>query len=254
MSTAVATRSDPLAAQAAASQARERRLFLRWQRFGDEAARDELVERFLPLARHLARRFGRGPDGLDDLTQVASIGLLKAIDRFDPGRGFAFSTFAVPTITGELKRYARDFGWAVHLPRALRERAVRLRRTEGRLAGELGRSPAIDELAAACDLTVEQTREAIEAAASAEPSSLDAGGRGDPEGDTPANGPADEDGGYERVDYVDAVSRRVGACSERDRLELRLRLVDGLSQREIGRRIGLSQMQVSRILRNLMAA
>ncbi len=230
--------------------ARELRLFVRWQRFGDEPARRELVERFLPLARDLARRFHRRREGLDDLLQVASLGLLKAIDRFDPGRGFAFSTFAVPTISGELKRYVRDYGWSMHLPRVLRERAVRIRRADALLAPELGRRPTVAELAEACGLSADEAVEAMEAEANAEPVALEPAPDGD-DRDAPP-GPADEDGGFERVEYLDAVARRVGSCSERDRLVLRLRLVEGLSQREIGQRVGLSQMQVSRILRGLI--
>jgi RNA polymerase sigma-B factor len=225
-------------------------LFLRWQRFGDDRARRELVERFLPLARDLARRFRRQRDGMDDLMQVASIGLLKAIDRFDPDRGFAFSTFAVPTISGELKRYARDYGWSVHLPRSLRDRAVRIRQADARLATELGRAPTPAELADECGLRLHEALEAMEA--DAEPASLDPATDSE-DGDEPV-GPVDDDEGYARVEYLDAVARRVGSCSDRDRLVLRLRLVEGLSQRDIGRRVGLSQMQVSRILRGLMAS
>ena len=235
-----------------ADRVRERRLFLRWQRFRDERARDELVGRFLPLARDLARRYRRDSDGLDDLMQVASIGLLKAIDRFDPGRGFAFSTFAVPTITGELKRYARDFGWTVHLPRGLRDRAVKLRHAKARLAPELGRAPTPDELAAASDLTVAETLEALEADATAAPASLEAGGDLDGDADGVAAGPAGADEGYEVIEDLDVFARRLRSCSERDRAVLRLRLVDDLSQREIGSRVGVSQMQVSRILRSLL--
>ena len=246
----VVVTAHPASTQAAPARARENRLFLRWQRFGDERARRELVDRFLPLARDLARRFRRRRDGVDDLMQVASIGLLKAIDRFDPARGYAFSTFAVPTISGELKRYARDFGWCVHLPRSLRERAVQIRQADARLAPELGRRPTPSELAEACGLSAQEALEAMETEASAEPASLEPAADGD-DGEAPI-GPADEDAGYERIEYVDAVARRVGSSSERDRLVLRLRLVDGLSQREIGRRVGLSQMQVSRILRGLM--
>ncbi len=227
----------------------ERRLFVRWQRFGDERARGELVERFLPLARELARRFARGREGSEDLAQVASIGLLKAIDRFDPERGIAFTSFAVPTITGELKRHVRDYGWPLHVPRPVRERAVRVRRVADSMASELGRWPALAEVATACDLTTEEVLEAIEAEASARPASLELVGRAE---EDPTSWLAVDDEGYELVDYRDAVARSLDSCSDRDRLVLRLRLVEDLPQREIGLRIGASQMQVSRILRQLL--
>ena len=254
MRTAQVTHIPWRSADRTADRARERRLFLRWQRFRDERARDELVAHYLPLVRDLARRYRRERDGLDDLTQVASIGLLKAIDRFDPGRGFAFSTFAVPTITGELKRYARDFGWTLHLPRCLRDRAVKLRRAEALLAAELGRPPTLGELAATCDLTPAETLEALEADATAEPCSLEAGGQVDTDADAGVAPPAADEEGYEAVEDLDAFARRMESCSERDRAVLRMRLIDGLSQREIGNRVGVSQMQVSRILRSLLDA
>ena len=230
---------------------REKRLFLRWQRFHDEAARTELVDRYLPLARGLARRFSRDRHARDDFMQVASIGLLKAIDRFDPFRRVAFSSFAVPTVLGELRRHVRDFGWPVHVPRQVRDRAVRVKRATGELEVELGRSPSPAEVATACRFTTENVLEAIEAGASAKTSSLDLD-------DDAHEGAARrwlsvDDEGYELVEDRDAIARRLGACRERERAVLRLRLVENLSQKEIGRRVGLSQMQVSRLLRRLLA-
>src|SRR5688572_20999478 len=125
----------------------DRRLLVRYHREGDPAAREQLVERFLPLARQLARRYQRGGEQLDDLIQVASLGLLKAIDRFDPSRETAFSSFAVPTILGELKRHFRDKGWSVRVPRDLQELAVRLEPTSEALTRELGRVATPAELA-----------------------------------------------------------------------------------------------------------
>ena len=152
----------------------DRRLLLRYQRHGDFRARDELCERFLPLARQLARRYQRGSEPLEDLVQVASVGLVKAIDRFDPNRTTAFSSYAVPTMVGELKRYFRDFGWAVHVPRGMQERTVAVQATVTRLAKELGRSPAAGEVASELDIPEEQVLEAMEAALAYDALSLEA--------------------------------------------------------------------------------
>jgi RNA polymerase sigma-B factor len=246
-----ARRRQQRARSTPADKQREARLVVRWQRFGDEGARNRLIERYMPLARSLASRFGGAREGSDDREQVASIGLLKAIDGFDVERGFAFSSFAVPTILGELRRHARDFGWPVYVPRRMRDRAVQVRRVSRRLEVELGRSPTSHELAEATDLTVEEVDDALEASASARIASLDVPAGGEEEN------PADrwmgaDDGGYELVEYRDAVARRLRGCSDRERLLLRLRLVDDMSQVEIGREIGVSQMQVSRLLRQLL--
>jgi RNA polymerase sigma-B factor len=227
-------------------------LFVRWQRLGEESARAELVECFLPLAREFARRFARDRDSFEDLFQVASLALLKAIDRFDVERGCAFSSFAVPTITGELKKHARDFGWHVHVPRGIRERVVRLKRAAEALAPELGRSPTPGELAEACGLTTSEVLEAMEAEAAARPASLELAPSDDGGPPAPARRTVQEEPGYELVEYRDVIARRLRCCSERERLMLRLRLVEELPQREIGRRVGVSQMQVSRVLRQLL--
>ena len=136
-------------------------------------AREELVERFLPLARQLARRYQRQNEPLDDLMQVASMGLVKAIDRFDPERGTAFSTYAVPTILGELKRYFRDSGWAVHVPRGMQERVMKLDQASQELHRRLGRSPSAAELAQELDLSSEEVLEAMEAASAYDAISLE---------------------------------------------------------------------------------
>ena len=140
-------------------------LFERWQRDGDAKAREQLVARFLPLARKLALRYAGGPEPLEDRVQVASLGLLKAIDRFDASRGIAFTSYAVPTVLGELKRYFRDVGWSAHVPRGAQEAAVRPRKAEERLTTRLGRSPTVQELAQHLGLSLEQTLDALQAAA-----------------------------------------------------------------------------------------
>jgi RNA polymerase sigma-B factor len=132
-------------------------LFERWQRHGDARAREQLVARFLPLARKLARRYAGGFEPLEDRVQVASLGLLKAIDRFDASRGIAFTSYAVPTVLGELKRYFRDVGWSAHVPRAAQEAALRSRKAEEQLITRLGRSPTVQELAEHLGLSLEQT-------------------------------------------------------------------------------------------------
>ena len=207
----------------------------------------------MPLARGLARRLARDGDGGEDLAQVASIGLIKAIDRFEVERGHGFPSFAVPTIFGELKRHIRDFGWPVHVPRQVRDRAVRVRRASRKLELELARPPSSAELARECELSDAEVLEAMEADACARPAAL--GGAGAPGEEDPARSGwlGADDGGYDVVDYRDAVARRLRAASERDLRVLRLRLVDDLPQREIGRRLGISQMQVSRVLRRLLA-
>ena len=160
----------PRARRPAASAAHDRRLLVRYHREGNAAAREQLVERFLPLARHLARRYGQGPEPMDDLVQVASLGLLKAIDRFDPARETAFTSFAVPTIVGELKRHFRDKGWSVRVPRDLQELALKLDRAADDMSRTLGRVPTPAELAAHTGSSVEQVLEAREASARTMPS------------------------------------------------------------------------------------
>src|SRR5450755_3837334 len=134
-------------------------LFERWQRHNDVRARDELVERFLPLARKLARRYSGAREPFDDLLQVASLGLVKAVDRYDLSRGTAFSSFAVPTILGELKRYFRDLGWAVHVPRGAQERALKVEEAQQRVTAKTGRAPTVPELAQYMELSIEDVVE-----------------------------------------------------------------------------------------------
>jgi RNA polymerase sigma-B factor len=224
------------------------RLFRRYHRFGDLAARDELFERFLPLARGLARRYQRGAEPHDDLAQVASIALLGAIDRFDPERGRAFTTFAVPTIAGELKRYYRDFGWAMKVSRGDKDRAVTLNRSIDELSTRCGRSPTRAELAAHAGLTLTQVDAALELAAAAWPASLDEPAGQDDEPSTLGDTLVGDDPTLEAVERRDLVARSVRGLGPRERRVLYLRFVEDLTQAEIGRRIGLSQMQVSRIL------
>ncbi|HUA48966.1 MAG TPA: SigB/SigF/SigG family RNA polymerase sigma factor [Solirubrobacteraceae bacterium] len=220
---------------------------------GDPAAREALVGRFMPFARKLALRYLHSSEPLDDLMQVASIGLLNAIERFDPEQGKKFTTFAAPTILGELKRYFRDKGWAIHVPRELQERALSVSRQADRLSTELGRSPTVDELAQALGCTIEQAVEAIDAAENYQLTSLDAPVTADGEERAAlADQLGSEDDGFELAEERQALLTSWGMLSALERRVLGLRLVHGLTQREISQRIGYSQMHVSRLLRRTM--
>jgi len=238
-------------AQSSAERAAEdRRLLERYRDTGDQAAREALVERFLPLARQLARRYRRGGEPLDDLIQVASLGLLKAIDRFDPARQTAFSSFAVPTILGELKRHFRDKGWSVRVPRDLQEMTMKVDKAAEEMSRTLGRAPTVDELAERLDLQPEQVLEAREASAAYRAVSLDRP-RGDDDED--AEGFAavfgHEDPGFNAAEDSATVSRLMRVLTDREREVLRLRFEEDLTQSEIGARVGVSQMHVSRLIR-----
>jgi RNA polymerase sigma-B factor len=217
----------------------------------DRVSRDELVERYLPLARHLARRYKRGAE-IEDLYQVAAFALVKAVDRFDPDRGIAFSSFAVPTIAGELKRYFRDLGWVVRVPRDVQELKLRLDRMVETLTGELGRAPTPGELADRTGASVEDVIEALGAASAHYPDSLDRPVGEDGE-DSIGLLLGDEERGYDHVENVELIDGLLGTLPEREREILRLRFEDELTQAEIGRRLGISQMHVSRLIRQSIA-
>jgi RNA polymerase sigma-B factor len=244
----------PSAPEHRGSRAREdRRLLERYRRHGDPAAREALVERFLPLARQLARRYQRGSEPLDDLVQVASLGLLKAIDRFEPDRPTAFSSFAVPTILGELKRHFRDRGWSVRVPRDLQEMAVRVERVTEDLARELGRAPTPAEIADHIGATTEQVLEAREAAGAYRAISLDRPHDDDDEAEGIADTMGVEDPGFGLAEDAATVERLMAVLSDREREVLRLRFAEDLTQSEIGARVGVSQMHVSRLIRHAIA-
>ena len=180
----------------------DRRLLVRYHRQGDQTAREQLVERLLPLARRMARRYRRSDEPLDDLVQVATLGLIKAIDRFDPARETAFSSYAVPTMLGELKRYFRDNGWAVHVPRGMQERVMQVDNVVKELSRRLGRSPSVAEIGEQLDLSQEQVLEAMEAASAYDAVSLEAYRFGDEgDGETYAESIGEEDERFELVEY-----------------------------------------------------
>ena len=231
----------------------DRRLLVRYHRHNDPAAREALVQRFLPLARQLARRYQHGGEPLDDLVQVASLGLLKAIDRFEPSRETAFSSFAVPTILGELKRHFRDRGWSVRVPRDLQELAVKVDRVGDELGREIGRAPTVYELGNRLGVTAEQVLEAREAAGAYRAVSLDRPRGDDDDDETVAQTFGAEDPGFGLAEDAATVERLMTVLSERERQVLRLRFAEDLTQSEIGARVGVSQMHVSRIIRQAVA-
>jgi RNA polymerase sigma-B factor len=225
-------------------------LFELHQRTGDPLAREELVRRYEPLARNLARRYHSKGESLDDLRQVANVGLLKAIAKFDPELGFAFTSYATPTILGELKRYFRDSGWALHVPRGVKERALELASVSEQLSSRLGRSPSIAELAQELELSEEQTLDALEAYHARRVSPLEERTDDDSQ---PRRSRADslgaEDAGLERSEYMTMITKGIEGLPESERMILFLRFAQDLTQSEIASRVGVSQMQVSRLLR-----
>ena len=231
----------------------ERQLLVRYHEEGDLAAREELCERFLPLARDLALRYTYTDEPLDDLVQVASLGLIKAIDRFEPDRGTKFTSYAAPTILGELKRHFRDKGWSLHVPRDLQERTLALSRANEILSKELGRSPKVREVAEHMGCSVEQVLEAQEAAASYEAASLDAPAtRDDGESAALVDLLGKEDSSYDLVEDREAIASTWHSLPEVERKVVALRFMHDLTQREIGDEIGYSQMHVSRLLRRAL--
>jgi RNA polymerase sigma-B factor len=213
----------------------------------DPALRDRLVEDNLGLARRLAHRFDHRGQPYDDLVQVASVALIKAVDRYDPGHGAAFSTFATGTIVGELKRHFRDRGWAVRAPRRVQELYLELGTATETLAHQLGRSPTVPELAAATGSTEEAVLEALEAGRGYRSASIDAPGPG-PGSPTLGDRLSSEDAEVVLVDERSVLGPALSALPERSRQIVRLRFVDGLTQSEIAERVGISQMHVSRLL------
>jgi RNA polymerase sigma-B factor len=234
------------------SRAEEERLFARLAVDRSPAARDAIVVQFMPMARRLARRY-RHVAEIEDLEQVAAIGLVKAIDRFAPERGLAFSSFAFPTILGELKRYQRDRGWSVRPPRAVQELAVRVDSTANTLLAELGRAPTVAEIAARAGGTVEQVLEGTQAASARYAVSLDQPRRGAEDVDSPAWSIAVDEEGFGAAEDAMLLDGLMRALTQRERLVLNLRFREDLTQAQIGETVGVSQMHVSRIIRRAIA-
>lgn len=225
-------------------------LFAHWQEDRDPNARDELVKRFMPLTRSLARRYDRSSEPFDDLLQVASVGLLKALDRFDPQRGHFFPSFAVPTILGEMRRYFRDCGWSVHVPRGDQERALKVRDAQETLSSEHGHAPTVSQLSQYLELESEQVIDALQATQAYESLSLDAPRPGgENEAITFGESMGSEDERYELVELDATLVAAIKHVPARERAMLHMRFVEDLTQTEIAARLGISQMQVSRLLR-----
>jgi len=228
-----------------------------WQRFlenRDPAIREELVRRNMAFAKRLALRYRGASESFDDLLQVANLGLLNAVDRFDPERGIPFTAFATPTILGELKRHFRDRVWTVRVPRGLHDRMAEVDKAISELTKELQRSPSVGEIADRLELDQTEVLEALEADHNRRPLSIDRPANPeDPEGATPAEWIGGEDEGFELVEGRIALDSALPNLDERERLVLRLRFAEDLTQSQIAERIGHSQMHVSRILRRALA-
>jgi len=225
-------------------------LIREYQRTREPRLREQLVHRYLPLARSLARRFASGGEPLEDLEQVAALALVKAVDGFDAERGTAFSSYAVPSIAGAIKRHFRDHGWSVRVPRELQERAMRVNQIEKELSGALGEAPTLTELAEASALGAEDVLEARVAYRALHASSLDAPTL-DADGESPAliETIGGDDDGYSTVLDRSALDSLLGELDERDRAIIELYFREELTQSEIGERLGYSQMHISRLLR-----
>jgi RNA polymerase sigma-B factor len=231
----------------------ERELFKSYSATGDAAARDQLIRQCLPLARSLANRYARTGESADDLMQVASIGLIKAVDRFDPSRGTSFSSFAVPSIVGEIKRHFRDHGWAAHVPRALQERALKINAVAEQLTMELGRAPTSKQIAAAAGEELEDVLEAMEAATAQRCVSLDTPlAEGDDGSVAYAETIGELDARLEALEYRSVISGTIEALPQRERQMLAMRFGEDMTQSEIAARIGVSQMHVSRLIRRTL--
>ncbi len=222
-----------------------------WRIRGQQAAaRDELVRRHLPLARRLAARYHNPLEPLEDLVQVANVGLLNAVDRYDPERGVPFGAFATPTILGELKRYFRNTGWAVHVPRAAQERAQRVQRAVGDLTEQYGRSPEVAELAQFLELDVEEVLDGLESAQAHYSDSLDAPiADGMPEPTTLGETLGAVDDGYALFEIASSLDGCIRRLPYLERTALTMRMQGDVKQSEIAKALGCSQMQVSRLLR-----
>ncbi len=218
---------------------RTRELFALYKDEGDEDAREQLIVSHLNLVRFLASKFKNRGESLDDLIQVGTIGLIKAIDRFEPERGLEFTTYATPTIMGEIKRHFRDKGWSVRVPRRLQELSAK-------------RSPSVDEIAASLGVTVDEVLEAMESSSAYSSVPLEGGGSGDQDAPSVIDHYATEDQDLLASDDRMVIEDTIGSFSPREQEVLKMRFQDGLTQVEIAKRLGVSQVQVSRFLRRTL--
>ena len=245
------TRRDPVRLIGMATRESETRALLSaYHERGDLKARDQLIELHLPLVRALARRYAGRSEQLEDLVQVGSIGLIKAVDRFQLDRGVELTTYAIPTIIGEIKRHFRDKGWAIHVPRRLKELSLRLTQLVEALSGELGRSPTVAELAKAAGADEEEVIEALEIGQAYSALSLSTAPGGDDDSDLdPLGSIGEPEPGFETSEDRALLQPGFRALDPRERKIMHLRFFAGLTQSEIAAEVGISQMHVSRLIR-----
>jgi RNA polymerase sigma-B factor len=242
----------------AADRTRARALFVRLSELPEDdptrsRLRDELVELHLPLVEYLARRFRNRGEMLDDLVQVATIGLIKSVDRFDLERGVEFSTYATPTIVGEIKRHFRDKGWAIRVPRRLQELKLALTKATGELSQKNGRAPTVHELAEHLGLSEEEVLEGLESANAYSAVSLDAPDGGDDDSPAVADSLGMVDEALEGVEYRESLKPLLEKLPAREKKILMLRFFGGMTQSQIAGELGISQMHVSRLLARTLA-
>ncbi|QOY60100.1 SigB/SigF/SigG family RNA polymerase sigma factor [Thermophilibacter immobilis] len=239
--------------KAAWDKGRTRELFRRFKQGGDEEAREQLIVSHLNLVRFLASKFKNRGESLEDLVQVGTIGLIKAIDRFDPERGLEFTTYATPTIMGEIKRHFRDKGWSVRVPRRLQELSAKVNRTNDELTNQLQRSPSVAEIAEHLDVSVDEVLEAMESSSAYSSVPLEGGGSSDDdEAPSVIDRYATEDADLAASDDRIVLEEAIADFSPREQDVIRMRFVEGLTQVEIAEHLGVSQVQVSRLLRRTL--
>jgi RNA polymerase sigma-B factor len=231
-----------------------RATFEEYSRTRDRHTRNALIEAHRPLATHLARRYANRGEPVDDLVQVASVGLLKAVERFDPERGLEFSTFATATVEGELKRHFRDKTWSVRVPRRSQELHLRIAQTVAVLSQRLGRAPRIPEIAHELGIRDEEVLEAMEAGGAYRSASLDAPGGEDRESSGLAGRLGFPDVNFDLIEHRVVIEHALESLPEREQTILRLRFFEDLTQTEIAERVGVSQMHVSRLLARSLAS
>ena len=232
---------------------RTRELFRRYKQEGDGEARDQLIVSHLNLVRFLASKFKNRGESLEDLVQVGTIGLIKAIDRFDPDRGLEFTTYATPTIMGEIKRHFRDKGWSVRVPRRLQELSAKVNQVSDELTNQLQRSPSVAEIADRLGTTVDEVLEAMESSSAYSSVPLEGGGSSDDdESPSVIDHYVTEDADLAASDDRIVLEDAIADFSPREQDVIRMRFVDGLTQVEIAERMGISQVQVSRLLRRTL--
>ncbi len=239
--------------RAAWDKDRTRELFCRYKQQGDAEARDQLIVNHLNLVRFLASKFKNRGESLEDLVQVGTIGLIKAIDRFDPERGLEFTTYATPTIMGEIKRHFRDKGWSVRVPRRLQELSSKVNQATDELTNQLQRSPSVEEIAEFVGTSVDEVLEAMESSSAYSSVPLEGGGSSeDEESPSVIDHYATEDADLAASDDRIVLEEAIQDFSPRERDVIHMRFVDGLTQVEIAEKLGVSQVQVSRLLRRTL--